>query len=93
MKDSGGKSETLGVTGFHKFYSESRQAWIPAKDLREGEQLGYLQRPVTVSGIARVHGTHRVYNLTVEREHVYFVSGFRTLVHKNLDRYGCVSNS
>ncbi|GAB4135590.1 MAG: hypothetical protein Tsb009_01980 [Planctomycetaceae bacterium] len=30
--------------------------------------------------------THRVYNLTVEREHVYYVSHLGTLVHNN----GCV---
>lgn len=40
VKDASGKSETLGVTGYHKFYSETRKAWVSAKDLHDGERLG-----------------------------------------------------
>lgn len=81
ITDDRGQSETIGVTGHHKMYSRSRKAWVSAKDLQEGEELGYLSRPVTVTSLERSSGTHRVYNLTIENEHAYQISPVGVLVH------------
>ncbi len=81
-----GRRETLRPTGFHKFYSESRGGWVSAENLRDGEQLRGVRGRLMVAGLARVPGVHRVYNMTVEDEHVYRVSMLGALVH-NADCY------
>jgi len=81
MEDSSGWRRTIRPTGFHKFYSLSQQDWISAEQLRTGEQLQGLARAITVRAMRRVPGTHRVYNLTIEGEHVYNVSVLGALTH------------
>ena len=81
IKDGTGHSETVRTTGFHKFYSDSRNDWISAAELRKGEQLRGVNGALTVAGLASLPGVHRVYNMTVEDEHVYRVGRLGTLVH------------
>ena len=89
IKDGTGHSETVRTTGFHKFYSASRSDWISAAELRKGEQLKGVSGALTVAALASLPGVHRVYNMTVEDEHVYRVGGLGTLVHNA----GCTPRS
>jgi hypothetical protein len=86
-----GGFDTLGVTGWHKFFSE-RRGWVSACDLELGETLrGHDGRQVTVVGLTRDSQVERVYNMTVEADHVYYVGDFSTLAHNNRclpDSYG-----
>ncbi|MGH7134669.1 MAG: Hint domain-containing protein [Pirellulales bacterium] len=68
-------------TGYHKFYSDTRKAWVSASQLDGGERLRGVNGPVTVVAVRRIPGIKRVYNMTVEGEHVYHVSAFGVLVH------------
>ena len=74
IRDATGRCETVHTTGFHKFYTDSRNAWISANELRKGEQLRGVNAALTVAALASLPGVHRVYNITVEDEHVYRVS-------------------
>jgi len=81
LVDQHGRREAIQPTGLHKFYSETRRAWISAKDLRDGEQLRGVSGVVTVAQRTPLAGVHRVYNFTVEDEHCYRVSTLGALVH------------
>ncbi len=78
-----GTQETVRPTAFHKFYSETRGQWLSAEDLKPDERLRGLHTPLQVVSLAPVPGTHRVYNMTVEGEHVYHVSTLGVLAHNN----------
>jgi hypothetical protein len=82
LKEPSGAQETLGVTGWHKLYSEDR-GWVSVCELRLGETLAGHGGPVAVAELRREPGVHRVYNMTVEAEHVYYVGGLATLAHNN----------
>lgn len=88
MATADGRRETIRPTGFHKFYSETRHDWVSAVDLRKGEKLRGVKGPLTVASVVPVLGTHRVYNMTVEHEHVYRVATTGVLVH-NMDCRPC----
>ncbi len=68
-------------TGRHRFWSETRRAWVAARELREGETLR------TPSGVVRLESATpsrtltAVYNLEVEGAHEYFVGEGEVLVH------------
>jgi RHS repeat-associated protein len=79
--DQNGRREVIRPTGFHKVYSASQNAWVSAKDLGPGERLHGVSGTVVVRTVARVPGVHRVYNMTVEGEHIYRVSNLGVLVH------------
>jgi hypothetical protein len=89
IRDAQGREETIRPTGLHKFYSATRDDWLSATDLETGEQLDGLDGRVTVTGHCHLPGTQRVYNMTVEGEHVYRVAGLGVLVHNN----GCDSRT
>ncbi|MCX7424706.1 MAG: polymorphic toxin-type HINT domain-containing protein [Planctomycetia bacterium] len=81
-----GLAEPIGCTANHPFWSEDRQAFIPAGALRPGETLrtatGDLRHVVQ---IARRRTSEPVYNLEVDGEHVYYVSSTGVLVHNSCD--------
>jgi RHS repeat-associated protein len=81
--DAEGNAKTIRPTGQHKFYSLTRDDWVMAKELGTGEKLRGLVGAARVCGLARVPGVHRVYNMTVESEHVYRVCAAGVLVHNN----------
>jgi len=83
-----GMKEEVRPTAFHKFYSETRGEWLSAEDLQPGEILRGLTGPLEVVSQRPVPGTHRVYNMTVEGEHVYHVSTLGVLAHNNRCRVG-----
>jgi hypothetical protein len=78
-----GRTETIRPTAGHQFYSEDRQEWVRTRDLRFGEQLRGLDGSVTVQRTRPIAGTERVYNMTVESEHRYFVATSGLLAHNN----------
>jgi hypothetical protein len=88
IRDAQGRQETIRTTGGHKFYSATRTAWVSATDLEPGEQLHGLGGPVHIVSRARLPGIHRVYNLTVEGDHVYHVSPLGVLTHNTWSCFG-----
>jgi hypothetical protein len=78
-----GLTEPIGCTGAHPFWSEDRQAFIPARDLRLGETL--RTESGTLRQITRITPRRGppvpVFNLEVDAEHVYYVSVDGVLVH------------
>jgi hypothetical protein len=57
-------------------------------DLTVGDSLrGQAGQSLTVVDITRDPGVQRVYNLTVESDHVYFVGDLTTLTHNNCNAY------
>ena len=80
VADASGAEDRLGVTGFHKLYSQTR-GWTSVGDLHVGERLRGELGNVRVVRLDRLPGAQRVYNLTVEHDHVYYVGGLRTLSH------------
>jgi hypothetical protein len=73
--------ETVGVTGFHKFYNADSKHWVSVEDLRRGDHVPGVKGLLTVDAIDHTPGVERVYNMTVEHEHVYHVSALGALVH------------
>lgn len=80
LSDSQGNSDNLGVTGYHKFYTEDR-GWVSASELTQGEVVRTAYGDATVTGLVRNPGTFTVYNMTVEADHVYYVGDLTALVH------------
>jgi len=80
LKDASGVVDTLGVTGWHKMFSESR-GWVSASELKAGETLRSFDGPLVVASLVRRSGADRVYNMTVEEDHVYYVGDLAALVH------------
>lgn len=77
---------TATNTPEHRYYSVTRQAYIPAQDLRVGELLrNEAGRAVAVQGVEPIRrGLVEVHNLEVEHFHNYHVgngSGGAVLVH------------
>jgi RHS repeat-associated protein len=74
------------VTGGHRFFSESRDAWTAAHLLQLGETIRSLDGSGRrVEAVHRVPGLHRVYNIEVEHAHCYHVSTAALLTHNNGD--------
>ncbi|MBC8356606.1 MAG: hypothetical protein H8E66_31910 [Planctomycetes bacterium] len=83
LRDADGHEETLRPTDEHLFYSTSHGDWLSAGELQVGERLSGTSGPITVATITPLSGTHRVYNMTVQGEHLYRVGGSGVLVHNN----------
>ncbi|MGI6416369.1 MAG: polymorphic toxin-type HINT domain-containing protein [Thermoguttaceae bacterium] len=83
LADGRGRQERLRPTGSHKFFSEDRQEFVAAEELRQREHLRGASGRLTLLRAERATGVHRVYNMTVEGEHVYRVSLLGALVHNN----------
>jgi len=82
VQAASGQTETLEPTSPHRFFSEDRQDWVAAKELRIGEKLRTRAGEiVAVESSSKKSGVYRVYNMEVEGEHQYFVGVSSTLVH------------
>jgi RHS repeat-associated protein len=79
--DNTHETETLRVTGSHKFYSITHDAWVSARHLKPNELLDGIYGPLTIASVQSSRGTERVCNVTVEGEHVYRVGTAGVLVH------------
>ncbi|MDR2641520.1 MAG: HINT domain-containing protein, partial [Planctomycetaceae bacterium] len=77
-----GKNETIRPTITHRFYSLDRKEWIHIGDARFGEKLqGLGNNVITVISCQPLGTTERVYNMTVEEDHVYYVGKLNLLAH------------
>lgn len=77
-----GEPEMIGVTGLHPIWSEDRQDWIPAGELRVGERLQRADGGTAVLLESRLRPqVEPVYNIEVEGDHCYRVGELGVLVH------------
>jgi hypothetical protein len=81
VEDGQGRRESFRPTGFHKFYREGDRTWVSACELSKGNRICGRSGALTVVTNTLVAGVHRVYNLTVEGEHVYQVSSLGVVAH------------
>ncbi|EDL57458.1 polymorphic toxin-type HINT domain-containing protein [Gimesia maris] len=79
-----GEPEPIGTTSQHPFWSRDRNAFVPAGELRIGEELKTaLGTSTRVTSIEIRAGPETVYGLEVAGEHVYSVTGSGLLVHNS----------
>ena len=82
-----GSAETLTTTEHHPFWSVTREQWVAAGDLREGELLRTAAGTyVQVSAVRSYEHSERTFDLTVDRLHTYYVlAGSTSLLVHNCD--------
>lgn len=80
-----GLAEPIGTTANHPFWSDDRQAFVAARDLRPGERLADFAGNPRVVSIAPRPQPEAVYNLEVQVTHTYHVAANGVLVHNSLD--------
>ena len=73
--------EATRVTSNHPYWSIDRHDFIPAGELREGEQVESLTGPARVESITPSDYSGLVYNLEINGEHVYRVGSSGLLAH------------
>ena len=83
-----GSNEPIGTTASHPFWSEDRQQFVAAGELRVGENL-LLADDTTrrVESITLRPIRETVYNIEVDGEHVFYVGKDGVLVHNSCGRY------
>ena len=75
-------NDEIGCTANHPFWSEDRQEFVEAGQLRQGERVRTrLEQVAAVVAIKPRPPTQWVYNLEVQGEHVYEVGPRGVLVH------------
>jgi len=73
--------ERLVTTPEHPFYTKER-GWVPAGDLEQDEQVRQADGTYgVVESLRLVEREQRMYNLTVDEAHTYFVGDGQWLVH------------
>jgi hypothetical protein len=76
--------EVVVCTDGHRFWSETTQAFVPAKNLKAGDLVRTRTAGLaTVDAVEAAGGAGWVYNLEVTREHVYEVGVNGILVHND----------
>lgn len=81
VRHANGETDSIRTTGAHKFYDLTSGKWASASELTSGHHLHGMTGPIEVLASHAERGTHRVYNMTVEEEHVYRVADSGVLVH------------
>jgi len=81
--DVEGVESPLELTPGHRLFSEDRETWIQACQLRIGENLRTKAGPRRIVSIDAELGVHRVFNIEVETDHCYCVSSIGVLSHNN----------
>jgi len=76
-----GLDQPIGCTPNHPFWSQDRGQFVRADELKPGEHLSALGPDAYVERLALDPTPKPVYNLQVQGEHVYQVSGRGVLVH------------
>lgn len=77
-----GIEEPIGTTDTHPFWSEDRQTFVPAGELRIGEELRTLGGEKTFVLATSPRGPPEdVFNIEIEGEHVYHIAETGVLVH------------
>jgi len=80
VRNNHSKQQLVQVTGLHKVFSQ-RRGWTSVGQLEVGEPLQGRAGSLQVASLVRRPGMVPVYNLTVEDEHVYYVSTLKLLAH------------
>jgi hypothetical protein len=82
-----GSNKLIGTTASHPFWSEDRQQFVAAGDLRIGENL-LLADDTTrkLESLTRRENRETVYNIEVDGEHVFYVGEDGVLVHNSCRR-------
>lgn len=78
-----GQAAPIGTTPNHLFWSQDQGKFIRADELRLGERLRALQGQPRVVRVVSHQGVVPVYNLEVDRAHVYLISSDGILVHNS----------
>ncbi|MFJ4436145.1 polymorphic toxin-type HINT domain-containing protein [Streptomyces sp. NPDC088923] len=81
-----GKKSKLTATDTHPFWSPSDKAWINAGDLHPGDRLRSTDDTIVTITATRHYTKHqRTYDLTIDRDHTYYVLAGETpvLVHNS----------
>ncbi|MGN6420025.1 MAG: DUF6443 domain-containing protein [Pseudobacter sp.] len=74
-------SEEIFVTAEHPFFVENK-GWVKAANLKSGYRLKDIYgKVVIVNALKRIENQVEVFNIEVDRNHNYFVSGSAVLVH------------
>jgi hypothetical protein len=81
VSDGSDGMTTIRSTASHRFYSDSKDKWVTAAELAVDEVLAGGSALLTIHNKEWLEGTHRVYNFTVECDHVYRVSHCGVLAH------------
>ncbi|GLH99940.1 type IV secretion protein Rhs [Phytohabitans aurantiacus] len=68
-----GQLTTLETTQHHPFWSETRQAWIDAAELRPHEVLRTAHGQASVDAVHNYRGAQTMRDLTVKTVHTYYV--------------------
>jgi hypothetical protein len=76
-----GVETPLRATAVHPVFSEDRDMFVAVGELRVGERLRSLAGPVVIQSILAHPELQPVFNLEVEREHVYHVGKCGILAH------------
>jgi hypothetical protein len=77
----GAENEALGVTPNHPLWSEDRQDWTPAGELRIGERVSTTNASSQLIRKTSKPGLHTVYNIEVHRSHAYHVGKLGLMAH------------
>jgi len=80
-----GLSDPIGCTGNHPFWSNDRQKFVRADELRPGENLDGFGPGAQVERVVTIGEPQHVYNIQVQGEHVYRGSKSGVLVHNGSD--------
>jgi hypothetical protein len=80
-----GLAEPIGATANHLFWTEDRQQFLRADELKVGERLRALHGTGYLAAAIPRLGSEPVYNLEVQTEHVYHVGATGVLVHNSGD--------
>ncbi len=81
-----GSDEFIGTTASHPFWSEDRQQFVAAGDLRVGENLRLADDTTRkLESLTRRETRETVYNIEVDGEHVFYVGKDGVLVHNQCD--------
>jgi hypothetical protein len=84
FRDAQQQQSSVQTTRFHKFFKPESKTWHSTFELQPGDVVGGLHGDLTIVGNRQLPGVKRVYNLTVEGEHVYHVTKLGLLAH-NMD--------
>lgn len=89
-----GRREVIHTTQNHEFWDATARQWVPAGELEPGHRLHTPQGTVTVDKVQAFTKPERMYNLTVEDTHTYYVVAGTTpvLVHNCGDARFAVGN-
>ena len=76
-------NDPLGVTPNHPLWSQTRNGWVEAGQLKVGEYVKTKDGIEQLTIRSQRPGRHKVYNLEVHKDHTYYVSNLGILAHNS----------